>query len=286
MYEPSHEWREFVGDSREELVEKAKRFFGVGEDELKFVEIEGGRVSGLGGRVAAIAICKGADRPRPQGRERQGRDREERERGGRERRAGAENRTARRAAGPRAVPREAEVGSTSKVTVKGELTEAGDFVKGVVERMRIGNFEISESEENGELIAVHIRGDAAAQLSGGEARTSDAIQLLANQAAMRLGEGEPKRVVLDVEGEGSAREELLEKVADRAAKRARTTGRPVALEAMNAKDRRTIHVALRDVEGIATMSVGDGRYRQVVVVPEGCPEYQEAKEYETPRSET
>jgi hypothetical protein len=49
---------------------------------------------------------------------------------------------------------------------------------------------------------------------------------------------------------------------------------------MNPKDRRTVHVALRDAEGIATMSVGDGRYRQVVVVPDSAPEYEEAKRYE------
>jgi predicted RNA-binding protein Jag len=50
----------------------------------------------------------------------------------------------------------------------------------------------------------------------------------------------------------------------------------VALDPMNGRDRRGIHVALRDVEGVATMSIGEGAYRQVVVVPEGAPEYEEA----------
>ena len=55
---------------------------------------------------------------------------------------------------------------------------------------------------------------------------------------------------------------------------------------MNAKDRRIIHVSLREIEGIATMSVGEGRYRQVVVVPEAASEYEEAKGYESaPRSD-
>jgi hypothetical protein len=38
-----------------------------------------------------------------------------------------------------------------------------------------------------------------------------------------------------------------------------------------------VHVALRDREGVATTSVGSGRYRQVLVVPEGAPEYEEAR---------
>ena len=48
---------------------------------------------------------------------------------------------------------------------------------------------------------------------------------------------------------------------------------------MNPKDRRGIHEALREEEDIATMSIGDGRYRQVVVVPKGAPEYDEALKY-------
>jgi hypothetical protein len=45
---------------------------------------------------------------------------------------------------------------------------------------------------------------------------------------------------------------------------------------MSPRDRRAIHLALRDAQGIATMSVGESRYRQVVVVPEGAAEYEEA----------
>jgi len=87
-------------------------------------------------------------------------------------------------------------------------------------------------------------------------------------------------VVLDVEGDAEQRATYLTRIAERAAARARETGRPVALEAMNPKDRRTVHVALREADGIATMSVGEGRYRQVVVVPDNAPEYEEAKRYE------
>jgi hypothetical protein len=36
-------------------------------------------------------------------------------------------------------------------------------------------------------------------------------------------------------------------------------------------------VALRDATDVATMSVGEGSYRQVMVVPEGAPEYAEAR---------
>ena len=100
--------------------------------------------------------------------------------------------------------------------------------------------------------------------------------LLANQAAGRLSE-EPPRVVLDVEGDSEARESRLTKLAQRVARRALETGRVVRLDPMNGRDRRIIHLALRDEEDVATMSSGEGRYRQVVVVPEGAPEFEEAQ---------
>jgi spoIIIJ-associated protein len=84
-------------------------------------------------------------------------------------------------------------------------------------------------------------------------------------------------VVIDVEGNAEAREDLLTRLASRAAGRARQTGRAVALDAMNARDRRTIHMALRDEVDVATTSVGEGRYRQVMIVPEGAPEYEKAR---------
>jgi len=165
-------------------------------------------------------------------------------------------------------------------TATSPLGAVAEFVKGLIEKMEIGPFEIAESGENSDLVILQIRGAAAERLAGGEGRSVDAVQLLANQAAIQEAGDDAKRVVLDVEGDADQRANYLTRVAERAAARARETGRPVALEAMNPKDRRTVHVALREVEGIATMSVGEGRYRQVVVVPDNAPEYEEAKRYE------
>ena len=160
-------------------------------------------------------------------------------------------------------------------TLSGEVGDVGRFVCGVIERMDLGPFEIGESGEGG-LLVLQVSGSAAPGLAGSDGRAVDALQLLANQAAGRLSE-EPPRVVLDVEGDLEARESRLTKLAQRVARRARETGRVVRLDPMNGKDRRIIHLALRDEEDVATMSSGQGRYRQVVVVPEGSPEFEEAR---------
>jgi predicted RNA-binding protein Jag len=312
MYDPKSEASEFIGASRQEAVAKACQYYGVEVGELRVREL-GDAVSGAVGRVVVVAQPEGA-RARRGGRSdergergersdrgdrgeresrgaRGGRDRDRGGRGGRggrgdrgdrgdrgERRDRSERpergerreRPVEASEAPDLGPEEASVGTAS-----GPLKPIGEYILGVIERMALGPFEIRESEE-ADLIVYQLSGPAAEQLAGGEGRTADALQLVANQAALRIAE-DHKRVVVDVEGDRANREDFLARAAQRAAKRAQETGRAVALEAMNGKDRRSIHVALRDVDGVATMSIGSGRYRQVLVVPEGAPEYEEAR---------
>jgi predicted RNA-binding protein Jag len=313
MYDPSSEAREFVGHDRAEALAKATAFFGVSEDQLAIAVPEEGQIAGLGMRSVLVAYPRSAGPPRrggdgggvPEPRrgrsEGRGRD-DDRGRGGR---GGPRDRDGGRGRGGRgegrgesrgrergdrdrereprvaAAPMEPEAPSGPSVgSATTALGEVGEFVKGLIERMEIGSFEIAESSESDELVILQVRGAAAERLAGGEGRSVDAMQLLANQASLRISGDDAKRVVLDVEGDDEQREAYLSRVAERAASRARETGRPVALEAMNPKDRRIVHVALREVDGIATMSVGEGRYRQVVVVPDSAPEFEEAKRYE------
>lgn len=169
-----------------------------------------------------------------------------------------------------------EAVADSKGTPKGDLEPIGEFLLGAVERMKIGSFEISESSE-GDFLIYQLTGPAAQVLQSGDGRATDALQLVANQVSMRQSEDAP-RIVVDVEGGGDEREETLSRLADRAVKRARETGRSIALDPMNGRDRRAIHIHVRDLDGVATMSIGEGRYRQVLVVPEGAPEYDDAVE--------
>ena len=160
-------------------------------------------------------------------------------------------------------------------TARGELGPVGDYVKGLIERMGLGSFTIERVAQEG-VEVFRIDGAASGGLTGGDGRTPDAIQLLANQAASLSNDDAP-RIVIDVEGNHERREAFLFRVAERAAARARETGRTVALDPMGPRDRRSIHVALRDATDVATMSVGEGSYRQVMVVPEGAPEYEGAR---------
>ena len=300
MYDPKAEPNEFIGDDRAEAVAKACRFFGVEEAELKVVTPGAGEVFGAGARGIVVAVPKGAkpiasSDSDDRGGDRGGRGRErggrsggagggrDRDRGGRGGRSGGGRASSDRdeeGSAPREPDREVAVAARelpkgeSKGTVEGTIGEVGEFIKGVVERMALGEFKISESVES-DFCVYELRGEAALALGTGDGRAVDALQLLGNQFSMRLGDDSP-RVVVDAEGDAEKRTDFLARLAKRAADRGTETKRAVALDPMNSRDRRILHVTVKEMEGVATLSVGEGRYRQVVVVPEGADEYAEA----------
>lgn len=299
MYDQKQEPNEFVADSLDDATSQAAEFFGVDAGELKVVVPPEGEIFGAGGRSVIIAVPKdvAARGPRPSsGGDDRGRDRDRGDRGPRGRGRGdrgdrgdrrdREDRGRGRGRGrerdreDRGAPREklekepAKAVADSKGSPKGKIGEIGDFLLGAVERMKLGNFEISESSE-GDFLIYQLSGPAADALQAGDGRATDALQLIANQVSMRLSEDAP-RIVVDVDGGGDEREQTLGRLAERAVKRAKETGRSIALDPMNGRDRRSIHIKVRELDGVATMSIGEGRYRQVLVVPEGAPEYDDA----------
>ncbi len=300
MYDQRQEPNEFVADNVDEATSQAAEFFGVEAGELKVVVAADGEIFGAGGRTVIVAVPKevaargprpssgddrerGGDRDRDRGRGR-GRDRDDRgdrgDRGGRGRgrreRGDRGDRSNRAESAPREKIEQEPLSAVadSKGTPKGDIGPIGEFLLGAVERMKLGGFEISESSE-GDFLIYQLSGPAADALQSGDGRATDALQLVANQVSMRQSEDSP-RIVVDVEGGGDEREQTLGRLADRAVKRAKETGRSIALDPMNGRDRRTIHIKIREEEGVATMSIGEGRYRQVLVVPEGAPEYDDA----------
>lgn len=298
MYDARNELREFVGADRAEAVSRACSFFGASEDELEISTPPAGEVMGLSARTLIVAGLRARQRPAQRagggergpereprrgdregrGERRERRDRPERgdrpEREPRRERGREPEESARPAAArePRATAPEPSAPSVG--VVAGTLSELGQFVLGLIERIDAGPFEITENVDQ-DLVVIQLKGEAIEALAGGDGRGLDAVQLLVNQVAQREGEN-ARRVVLDAEGDHDRREEYLARLAERAAQRAQQTGRSVAIDPMSPRDRRVVHMALRDAPGIATMSVGAGRYRQVVVVPEGAPEYEEA----------
>jgi spoIIIJ-associated protein len=74
-------------------------------------------------------------------------------------------------------------------------------------------------------------------------------------------------VLVDANDHRAKRADLLTRLAIRAAEEAVEYGEEVELDPMSAMDRRTVHMALADREGIETRSEGEDPRRRIVVVP-------------------
>jgi spoIIIJ-associated protein len=125
--------------------------------------------------------------------------------------------------------------------------------------------EITVTEDANAVTAV-IDGEDLGLLIGRHGQTIDAIQHLAYRAAFRGSDGR-KRVTVDAAGYRERRAALLQHDADEAVEEALRIEAPVALDAMNAVERRVVHEYLRDRDGIETYSEGVEPDRHLVVAP-------------------
>jgi spoIIIJ-associated protein len=77
----------------------------------------------------------------------------------------------------------------------------------------------------------------------------------------------PGRLLLECEGHRERRQEELESLAHRLAEAARATGEEQTAPALNSYERRLVHLALTQEEGLTTFSRGDGVKRRLVIAP-------------------
>jgi len=149
-----------------------------------------------------------------------------------------------------------------------ESEQAGE-VREVVGRIldAIGVQARIEIAETDELLTATIVGRELGLAIGKHGQTIDAIQYLANAAVWRGRGDERKAVVVDAAGYRARREATLEALAKRSAERAISSGQPVELDPMTAVERKVVHVALKEADGVVTRSEGTEPNRFVVIDP-------------------
>jgi spoIIIJ-associated protein len=138
-----------------------------------------------------------------------------------------------------------------------------DFLTELIRRMGY-QVEVSVLFRENRKIGLKIDSENSSILIGKKGRNLDALQLLANIYAGRLGR-EDVRVILDSENYRIRREESLVRLAYTVADRVRENRTSILLEPMNPFDRRLIHTTLNDIADVETKSEGEGLYKQVRV---------------------
>lgn len=139
-----------------------------------------------------------------------------------------------------------------------------DFLEGLFEKMQV-DAEISCEKKDGN-ITFNANGEMVNRLIGKRGETMNAIQEILSIVARNAGNRDCK-VYFDVEDYKARREETLVALAKRTASKAVKIGKPIKLDNMSAYERKIIHTALQEFDGVTTKSEGEEPNRHLVVIP-------------------
>lgn len=143
---------------------------------------------------------------------------------------------------------------------------AAAYLRSILSGMGLTDIEVEihEVEAGAELV---LTGEDIGFIIGHRGETLDALQYLSSLVANHVDESY-YRVTLDVGNYREKRKETLENLGKKMAARAVKTGRNASLEPMNPYERRIIHAALQDFNGVTTYSTGTEPGRRVVIAPD------------------
>jgi spoIIIJ-associated protein len=116
-------------------------------------------------------------------------------------------------------------------------------------------------------VEINIKAENTTAVIGKRGVMLDALQTLAGAVA-NTGRDEYRRVVVDCENYRDNREATLNKLAGNLAQKAIRLGKKIKLEPMNPYERRIMHAALSEREGVSTQSEGKEPNRYIVIIPD------------------
>lgn len=138
-----------------------------------------------------------------------------------------------------------------------------EFLTGLLAHMNIEG-TVSVGVKNGDVI-YKINGENINNLIGYHGETLEAVQYIVNKIVRDRVKDYRRKVYIDVENYRRKRQETVEQIAERVAKRVLTTKRSIKLEPMNSFERKSIHFLLSNIEHIGTHSEGNEPNRCLVI---------------------
>jgi spoIIIJ-associated protein len=150
-----------------------------------------------------------------------------------------------------------EQGEVGRAFLAGLLTEFG--VEATVETRLI-------DEDTVEIAA---RGDELGLLVGPRGSTLAALQDLTRAVVQRQCPSRTDRILVDVAGYREKRSAALKRFSSQIAEEVIASGQEKALETMSPADRKSVHDAINELEGVVTRSEGEDPNRYIVIAPAG-----------------
>jgi spoIIIJ-associated protein len=275
------EWVETTGRTLAEAVEAALDQLGVAEADLEYQVLDeprtgllgrlGGRDARIRARVKPISREKPGNRRRPDRRPRDTRSDDGRAPGGRggggDRASPARRRRRGRPATPMAEDARSEganVEDQADVPIEEQAETAESFTRGLVEAFG-APARVETRIDDEDTVIIEVGGDHLGLLVGPRGATLSAIEELVRTVVQRQTGGHGARINIDVAGYRARRREALSEFSRGLAEKVLESGREQALEPMSAADRKVVHDAVAEIEGVTTASEGEDPRRRVVI---------------------
>ncbi len=150
-----------------------------------------------------------------------------------------------------------------------QTRRALDFVQMLLHKMEM-EAEVNLAPDDGEgsvdEIRLEIEGADAGRVIGKRGAVLEAIQYLTMRVAHKPGESR-RHISVDAEGYRARHEDQLSEMARKLAGRVAQEGKIITFDPMSARDRRVVHMALKDIGEVRTESHGEGQDRRVQIIP-------------------
>lgn len=165
------------------------------------------------------------------------------------------------------VPKERELIPVSEAGMQQAEKLAVDFIVGLLAKMGVEGQVKTLPQTECDQLRLEISGPDMGPIIGRRGDTLDAIQYLGSLVLNNALE-EHVRLSVDTENYREKRAESLERLARKMAMKVVKAHRSMTLEPMNPYERRIIHAALQDFNGVTTYSTGTEPGRRVVIAPD------------------
>lgn len=157
---------------------------------------------------------------------------------------------------------------TEDVSIEEQGEIVADFLEGLVGAFGAeGEVAVEEVDEG--TIELRVEGEDLGPLVGPKGRTLSAVHELSKTVLQReVAGGSRGRIRVDIAGYRERRRAALTDFARVQAEGVIDSGMQRALEPMGAADRKVVHDAVNEIDGVSTISEGEDPRRRVVLVPE------------------
>jgi spoIIIJ-associated protein len=162
----------------------------------------------------------------------------------------------------------AESPELGELDLEGQRAAVEGFLKDLMNAFDRPDTTVEVNVGEDQALEAAVEGENLGLLVGQKGVTLQAIQELVRSMVQRQFVGQPHaRVRVDVAGYRARRKEALERFALGVAESVKESGVAKALDPMSSADRKVVHDAVNEIDGVVTVSEGEDAARRVVIRP-------------------